>query len=264
MLELSAKPIGRSKWGLRRRRVAFALVLGAIAWELVGRYVLTNQLFFAPFSAVLRAGATLWGKGELQRHIAVSFTELAYGLLLAIAIGIPLGVLVGSSQRLRDYTEVYISALYSTPLVALAPLFILWFGIGAASKVAVVFITGVFPVLINTSAGMQATEALYLEVARSFCARRWQVFTKVLIPAALPYIIAGLRLGIGRGIVGVVVGEMFGARAGLGFLITYSGQVFDVPSLFVGVLTLALAGVMATSAVQWLERRVAPWRQAES
>lgn len=245
---------------VRAWRTIIALLIGAVAWELLGRYVITNQLFFAPLSAVAASFNKLWATGELQRHIGTSFAEFAYGLAMAAVVGVPIGVLVATNEKIHDYSEVYINALFATPLAALAPLFILWFGIGTASKVIVVFMTAVFPILINTSAGIRATEAIYLEVARSFCATRSQVYTKVLVPAALPYIVAGLRLAVGRGIVGVVVGEMFGARAGLGFLIANAGQVFDVPALFVGVVLLAFFGVATTAGVQWAERKVAPWR----
>ena len=244
------------------RRPLTTLVVVLCAWEILARTVLTNRLFFAPPSDVALAAMRLWESGELQRHIWVSFSELIYGVLLAIVIGTAIGIVVGISQRVRDYTEIYITALYATPLVAVAPLLILWLGIGIASKVAVVFLTAVFPILINTISGVRATEALLIEVAQSFCATRRQIVAKVVLPSALPYILTGIRLGIGRGIVGVVVGELFGSQAGLGFLISTSGQTFDVPSLFVGIVTLAVAGVGLTFAAELVERHVLRWRRS--
>jgi NitT/TauT family transport system permease protein len=243
------------------RRPLTTLVVILAAWEILARTVLTNRLFFAPPTEVALAALRLWRTGELQHHIAVSFSELIYGVLLAIVIGTLIGVLVGISQRVQAYTEIYITALYATPLVAVAPLIILWLGIGIASKIAVVFLTAVFPILINTIAGVRATEALLIEVAQSFCATRAQIITKVTLPSAVPFILTGIRLGIGRGIVGVVVGELFGAQAGLGFLILTAGQAFDVPSLFVGIVTLAVAGVGLTFAAGLVERRVLRWRR---
>jgi NitT/TauT family transport system permease protein len=233
-----------------------------IGWEVIGRYILTNPLFFAPLSEVAEAAVQLWSTGELQKHIWVSFSELMQGTFAAIVFGIAAGVGIGISQRVRDYTEIYITALYATPLVAVTPLLILWLGIGVFSKAAVVFLTAVFPILINTAAGIRSTDPLLIEVARSFCGTRSQIITKVMLPAAVPFMLTGIRLGIGRGIVGVVVGELFGARAGLGYLIFTSGQTFEVPALFVGILALAAMGVGLTFAAQLVERYALRWRRS--
>jgi len=140
-------------------------------------------------------------------------------------------------------------------------MFIFMFGIDAASKVAVVFLLAVFPIVINTATGMRSTEQVYIEAARSFGANRRQIFMKVLIPSALPFIVAGLRLGIGRGLVGVVVGEFIGARAGLGYLIFRSSQGFAIDAMWVGVFLLAGTGVISVIVLQNVERRLAPWRE---
>ena len=142
-------------------------------------------------------------------------------------------------------------------------LFIFMFGIDAPSKMAVVFLLAIFPIVINTSTGMRSTDHVYIEAARSFCASRTQIFSKVLIPSALPFIVAGLRLGIGRGLVGVVIGEFIGARAGLGYLIFRSSQAFQIDAMWVGVFLLAGTGVVAVIVLQSVERRMAPWRQFE-
>jgi NitT/TauT family transport system permease protein len=139
---------------------------------------------------------------------------------------------------------------------------ILWLGIGIASKVAVVFLISVFPIVISTASGVRNVDAHYLEVARAFGARESQIVTKVMIPAALPFVLTGIRLAIGRAIVGVVVGELFGANAGLGFLIFTSGQTFDVPTLFSAVLCLAFAGVFLTWLVQRLETSLVRWKHS--
>jgi len=259
------KPSNLLGWATNRatRRAVISLVVFLVAWELVGRFVLTNKLFFAPPSAVVLAGISMWQSGDLQRDIIASFSAVAYGLALAIVVGIFLGILSGASRFFREYTELFVNGLYSTPLVAIAPILILWFGIGIASKVAVVFLMAIFPILISTAAGIRNTDSSLIEVARSFGATRTQIVRKVMVPAAVPFVITGIRLAIGRGIVGVVVGELFGARAGLGFLIFTSGQTFDVPALFLGVVILALAGVALTAAMKWVERRVAGWRRVE-
>jgi ABC-type nitrate/sulfonate/bicarbonate transport system permease component len=251
----------KARWRSVRRPLT-TLIAILVGWELLGRYVLTNHLFFAPLSEVAVAGVELWRSGELQIHIWVSFSELLEGVAAAIIFGIAVGIGIGISQRAREYSEIYITALYATPLVAVTPLLILWLGIGIVSKAAVVFLTAVFPILINTASGVRATDTQLIEVAQSFCATRAQIIAKVMLPAAVPFMLTGIRLGIGRGIVGVVVGELFGARAGLGYLIFTSGQTFDVPALFVGILTLAAMGVGLTFAAQLVERRALRWRRA--
>lgn len=251
---------GRSR--TRLKRAATSVVLLLIVWELSGRFLLTNRLFFAPPSEILVSARQLWASGELQIHILTSFSELFLGLLFAVIAGVAIGVVQGISLRVRDYTEIYVTVLFATPLVAVAPLLILWMGLGMASKVVVVFLTAIFPIIINTSAGIRATDAVLIDVARAFGGTGLQIVTKVMLPGALPYMLAGMRLAVGRGIVGVVVGEMFGAHAGLGYLIMTSGQTFDVPALFVGVLTLATAGVALTAAAEYAERRALRWRRS--
>ena len=244
------------------RRSITSLIVILIAWELLGRYVLTNRLFFVPISSVAVAAVQMWQAGTLQTDIIASFSAVGYGMALAIVAGIAIGILSGASQAFREYTDAIISALYATPLVAIAPILILWFGIGPPSKIAVVFLMAIFPILINTAAGVRNTDVSYIEVARSFGATRAQIIWKVMIPAAVPFVVTGIRLAIGRAIVGVVVGELFGARAGLGFLIFTAGQTFDVPQLFVGVITLAVLGMVLTFGMKWIENWIARWRRS--
>src|SRR5262249_557797 len=153
----------------------------------------------------------------------------------------------------KQALQPWVSGLYATPTVALAPLFILWFGVGMLSKIVVVAVLVLFPVAINTEVGLLTTSRQLVETVRSFGANSRQIFLKVSLPSALPFIFAGFRLGIGRGLIGVVVGELFGARAGLGQLISQSSETFDMPSLFAGVTLLAVAGIALTSGFTWLE-----------
>jgi NitT/TauT family transport system permease protein len=240
-------------------------VIGAAAlWEIAGRTFLNNPLFFAPLSAVLDKMGSLWTTGELQTDIGVSFDEFILGFVLASLVGIGIGVLMASSKALCELLDPWVSMLYSTPFVAVAPLLTLWLGIGLAAHVAVVFIVVVFPVLINTYSGLANSDRDLIEVAHSFGANRFQIFSKIQFPGALPFIVAGLRQGIARGLVGVVVAELFGSHAGLGYLILISGQEFDPAGLFVGILLFALAGVGAVETVRFIERRMAPWRTRDS
>jgi NitT/TauT family transport system permease protein len=241
-----------------RGLTSFAVLLAA--WEIAGRFFLTNEVFAVPFSAVVEDAVHMLRTGELEVHIAASLTAVAYGMLLAVVVGVVLGVLLGASLTFREYVEPILTALYATPLVAMAPILILWFGIGIGSKIAVVFLMAVFPIAINTSAGIRGTDREFLEVAHAFGARQLDVILKVMIPAAVPFVVTGLRLAVGRAVVGVVVGELFGARAGLGFLIFTAGQTFDTPSLFVGVITLALIGMALTLGIRTIENRLSVWK----
>ena len=241
-------------------RGAASILAVVILWEVAARTVVNNPLFFAPLSAVWSRAIELWGANELQLHTWTSLQEFTLGFVLASAIGIMSGVLMASSATIRDFFDPWVSMLYSTPIIALGPLFILWFGIGMSSKIAVIFLVVVFPVLINTFAGLTTTDRNLIEAARSFGASTAQIFAKVRFPAAMPFIITGLRLGVARGLVGVVVAELFGAKAGLGFLILISAQTFDTAGLFVGVLILAFSGVVAVEILKLIERRMAPWR----
>jgi ABC-type nitrate/sulfonate/bicarbonate transport system permease component len=242
--------------------VSFAIAI--VLWEFCARVLVANNLFFTPLSDIAVRSVELWSTGELQNHIYVSFIEFAGGFALAVAIGILLGVVLAEFPLVRGLVDPWVSMLYATPIIALGPLFILWLGIGVISKSSIVFLVAVFPILINTVSGLTTTDKVFIEVAESFGANAWQIYVKVRMPAALPFIIAGLRLGVARALVGVVVAELFGARAGLGFLILNSAQSFDTAGVFVGVIILAIAGVLSVELLKWLEFKLAPWRHQES
>ena len=161
-----------------------SLATGLVLWELVGRFVVTNKLFFVPFSAVLGSIGAWVADGSLWLHLGVSATEFALGFVLAAVVAIGLGLLMGTSRLAKEIFDPWVSALYATPLVALAPYFIILFGIYLAPKVALVFIVSLFPILINTFVGVRSTDDTYLEVGRSFSTPRLAVFYKILIPGA--------------------------------------------------------------------------------
>jgi ABC-type nitrate/sulfonate/bicarbonate transport system permease component len=243
-------------------RGLLSLVIVGLVWEIAGRSG-RWPLILAPISEIWVKFLQLAATGELMRHVLVSLNEFFVGFAVAAVLGILLGIAIASSEAIKDFVDPWVSAVYATPTVALAPLFIFMFGIDAPSKMAVVFLLAIFPVVINTATGIRSTDRVYIEAARSFSATRAQIFTKVLIPSALPFIVAGLRLGIGRGLVGVVVGEFIGARAGLGYMIFRSSQAFQIDAMWVGVFLLAGTGVLAVIVLQKVERRMAPWRQFE-
>lgn len=237
-----------------------SVLAGLGLWQFIGMFVIKNSLFLATPTASIAAIGELWQKGELQRDTIVSFEEFAIGFAIAVAAGILIGLLTASFEPVKLALTPWISGFYATPIIALAPLLILWFGVGINSKVAVVISLVIFPMIINTEAGIIHTDHQLIEAARSFGATRLQIFAKVSLPSATPYILAGLRLGVGRGLIGVVVGELAGARAGLGFMINNASQVFNMPELFAGVIVFAVAGITLTAFFQRLERVLAPWK----
>ena len=246
---------------LRQSNIAgvLSVVGGLLFWELVSRFLVANPLFLAAPSQIVMAIYALTLTGEMGRHIAISSVEFALGYVIAAVIGIGFGFGMANSVRFKQALQPWISGFYATPTIALAPLFILWLGIGIWSKVLVVIFLVLFPVTINTEAGLRTTSDRLIEMLKSFGASRSQIFFKVSLPSALPFILAGLKLGIGRGLIGVVVAELFGSRAGLGRLISQSADAFNMPDLFAGVIVLAVAGIAMTAGFGWLEKRLVPW-----
>jgi NitT/TauT family transport system permease protein len=238
---------------------AMSVIGGLVVWELVSRYLVANALFLAGPLQIMQALVQLAGTGELWRHIGISAAEFALGYLIASVLGVICGLAMAQSDIAKRVMQPWISGLYATPTIALAPLFILWLGIGIWSKVLVVITLVLFPVTINTEAGLRTTSERLIEMLRSFGATTQQIFFKVALPSALPFILAGLKLGIGRGLIGVVVAELFGSRAGLGRLISASADAFNMPDLFAGVVVLAAAGIALTAGFSAIERRLVPW-----
>lgn len=253
------RPVDRNRQRFLRALATF--VGAAILWEVLGRYVITGRYAFAPLSAVLVTMYQEFASGDIYKHLIASGLELAIGFGSAAIFGIAAGIAIGIDDRISDYALPFVYAVNATPIVALAPLFIIMFGLGILSKVVVIFLLCYFAVLINTIAGVRTVEPALVEAAVAFGASRLQVIRKVLLPNAVPFIVAGLRAALGRGLVGVVVAELYGASAGLGWLAWYASEQMKANLLFVAVLILAVAGITSTLALDVLERRIAPWRQ---
>jgi ABC-type nitrate/sulfonate/bicarbonate transport system permease component len=246
---------------LQRVGITIASILGGLAlWEFVGFAVVKNSLFLATPSASIVAMGDMWMHGVLQKAMVISGEEFVIGFVIAVIAGTLIGLLTAAFDNVSLVLTPWISGFYASPIVALAPLLILWFGVGIWSKIAVVISLVIFPMIINTEAGIKHTDPQLIEAARSFGASKVQIFAKVSLPSAAPYILAGLRLGVGRGLIGVVIGELAGARGGLGYLINNASQVFNMPQLFAAVIVLAVAGIVLTAAFQYLERVLVPWK----
>ncbi len=235
-----------------------ALIL--IVWEIVGPFI--NPIFFTYPSKIAVAFYELTVSGDLPFYLGQSLEVMFYGLLSAVIVGIPLAVAMARVRWLDWALDLPINALYATPMVALVPLLVLWFGIYLKAKIIVVFLFAVFPILINTYQGVRECDKNMIEVARSFRSSERRMWIDVLLPFALPYIAAGIRLAIGRGLVGMVIAEFYTTISGLGFMITRYANVFEMDKVFVPVVVLMVMGVTLTTGLKWLERRLAPWSHA--
>ncbi len=219
-----------------------------------------TKLFFAVPSQV---AGTLWdmfATGMIWAPLGVSASAFAIGLTLAIIVGLPLGVLLGRSVTLDAMLDPFITAFNATPRLVFLPLLMLWFGIGMWSKVAVVFLGAVFPLLINTYEGVRNSDRLLVNVVRSFGANEWDIARLVVVPNALPFIVVGLRLAIGRAVLGVVVSEFFGSQDGLGVVMVRAASEFKVNIVFAGLIVFAALSLVMTGLVKLLEDRMTRWR----
>jgi len=239
------------------RLVSFVVVL--TAWELYGRSV--NPILFTYPTAVAEAFWELVQSGELVQYLGQSLQVLAASLVLSVAAGIPLGVLIARFTTVEVATDLYINALYATPMVAVVPLIVLWFGFGIPAKIVIVFLFMIFPILINTQQGVKSVDRGLLEVARSFCSTERQLWGDVVLPSAMPFIAAGLRLAIGRGLVGMVIAEFYTSIAGLGYMIVRYANAFETAKLFVPIVVLMAMGVLLVQGARAVELRIAPWQR---
>jgi NitT/TauT family transport system permease protein len=252
------------KFYLNQERKILGTISVAIfltVWELVGNTLqLINPMFMSAPSLIWKATVQLFGSGEIWNDLRVSGIEFAWGYFLSVVVGVPFGIAIGWYKKFAYVCDPFVNAMNATPRVALLPLVIIWLGIGILSKVGIIFLGAVFPLLINTRDGVKTTPANLLTAARSFGASEWQIFKSVVIPSTVPFILTGLRLAIGRALIGVMVGELYAATAGIGFMITVAGATFQTDKVFVGVLIFAITGMVATEIVDKAERKFDKWR----
>jgi ABC-type nitrate/sulfonate/bicarbonate transport system permease component len=259
-------PTRAKSGGWRRSKVLLPLVglaIVAAVWEFVGRVVVTDRLLFAPFSTTMVALYHLVASGEILPDLKTSFVEFVFGYAIAAVTGITLGAIFAASESTRRLFSATVQAGYATPIIALAPPIIILFGVGLTSKVVVVAAMAVFPILIGTEGALSSINPEYVETARAFGANRIQSLRSVTFPAAAGGVLTGLRLGVGRGIIGVVVAEFFGASQGLGFLLIQYSNTFQVANTLAVVVLLAAIGVVSNSFLLFFEKRVQPWNRGE-
>jgi NitT/TauT family transport system permease protein len=230
----------------------------AVLWETVGRAM--DSTLIPPLTQIGAAWWKLLSSGKLLANLGMSLTTLAIGFCLAAFVGVVLGVLMGRFRAIEHFFDLYVNALMSAPTTAFVPVLILWFGLGMESRIAVVFLFAIFVIIINTMTGVKQVDTVLLEMARSFGAREREIFFKIMLPAALPAIMAGLRLGMGRAVKGMVTAEMLLTLTGIGAMIMQYGSSFATDSLFAVILTILLVALLAMKAVQWIDRRLTGWK----
>ncbi len=237
-----------------------AMTVFLIFWETAVALEWVNPLFTSSPSRIVAAGYEMFADGSIWPHLRVSGYEFVVGFGLAVLLGVPLGILMGWYGRLNAVLDPFVSALYATPRIALLPLIMIWFGIGLESKIAIVFLGAVFPILVNTITGVRTVSADFVKVARSFGASDRQMFATVALPSSVPLLLSGLRLGLGHALIGIVVGEMYGAHYGIGHLIAVSGARFQTDAVMVGIIIIASTGVALTELLRLIEKRFERWR----
>jgi NitT/TauT family transport system permease protein len=242
---------------------AGSIVVLLVVWEALPHLVTISagtKLFFTTPSKIAGSLWAMIAEGTVWTPLGISASGFALGLGIAIVVGLPLGVLMGRSQTLNAMFDPFITAFNATPRLVFLPLVVLWFGLGLWSKVIIVFIGALFPLLINTYEGVRNADKVLINVVRSFGAGEWDIARLVVVPNALPYIVAGLRLAIGRAVLGVVVAEFFGSEAGLGVMMVQAAGRYQVDIVFAGLIIFAALSLVMTGLVQLLENRLSGWR----
>jgi NitT/TauT family transport system permease protein len=245
---------------VRLARLATHLTL-LVAWELAARWFIPPQ-FLPPPSAIARAFVETTLTGELPRQLWQTVSVLIVGFGLSIATGMAIGVAMGTFPIVRRVLDPYVNALAAMPTVTLVPLVIIWLGLGFEAKVFLTWLVSLFPIIINAEIGVSSVPPAFIETARAFGCSKWQVFRRVILHAAVPFFIAGIRVGLGRALIGVVVAEMFTALAGLGYMIVLYGNTFRTAELFVPIVVLAVLSIGITNLIYRFEKRFALWRSS--
>lgn len=244
------------RWTLRLASVAAIL----IAWQIYGGSI--NPILLSDPSAVAVAFVDMVRDGSLGHALASSLEVLGFGFLFGAVAGVAIGLAAGRSETIAALIDLPVNALYAVPAVALVPVIVLWFGFEVTTKTIVVFFFVIFPVLINTTRGVREVDPELVEVARSFCSSERRMWFDLILPSALPFIVTGLRLAIGRALIGVIVAEFYTSLSGLGDLITTNASNFQTARMFVPIVVIALLGVFFTALLELAERRLVQWRKA--
>jgi ABC-type nitrate/sulfonate/bicarbonate transport system permease component len=247
----------------RNRNVLLGLLSVALflaAWEAVFLFVTLNTLFISKPSLIALGWYDLIVTGELLNDLIVSSVPFLYGFVAAVVVGVAIGIVMGWRTRVGYALDPLMTMFYASPLVALAPLVVVFAGVGVASKAIIIFLLSIFPFIFNAAAGVRAVDRLLINVVRSLGGTEKDLYIKVLIPSVLPYIVAGARIAIGRALIGVLVAEFFAASEGIGYAIARFGDLFALDKMFACIITIMIIAVVLTEGVRWAERAAFPWR----
>ena len=240
-----------------------SVVLFFAAWQAIFLVVPFNPLFISKPSLIASGLVDLITSGDLLRDLAVSAVPFLYGFSAAFVIGVPLGIVMGWRVRVGYALDPLMTVFYASPLVALAPLVVIFFGVGVGGKTLIIFFLSVFPFIFNAYAGVHAVDRLLINVVRSLGGSEWDLYFKVILPSVLPYIVAGARIAVGRALIGVLVGEFFAASEGIGYAISRFGDLFALDRMFGCIIVIMIIAVVLTEGIRWTERTAFPWRTGQ-
>jgi taurine transport system permease protein len=230
------------------------------AWQAIFLIVPFDPLFISKPSLIADGYVDLIESGDLFHDLAVSAVPFVFGFVAAVVIGVPLGIVMGWRVRVGYALDPLMTVLYASPLVALAPLVVIFFGVGVGGKAVIIFFLAVFPFVFNAYAGVRAVDRLLINVVRSLGGGEWDLYRKVIFPSVLPYIVAASRIAVGRALIGVLVGEFFAASEGIGYAISRFGDIFALDRMFACILTVMVIAVVLTEGIRYAERTAFPWR----
>ena len=270
-MALAARTAPRAAWPslapfLERHYTTAVSILSVLAflvlWETAADQRWVNARLTGQPTLIYQMAIEVFRNDRFFYHAWISLAEFGIGFVLALIVGVPLGLIMGTHKATRLFLEPPLMALYTAPRLALLPILIVWLGIGIASKIAVVFLGAVFPILVNTLAGVRNADNRLVQAAKAFGATQLDIFVKILVPGSLPAILMGVRLGIGRGVLSVIVGEMFVSQAGIGYQIMSYGQGMQINKMLVYALAISLFSYALILSVQWMESRIRDWKPA--
>ena len=242
---------------------AIAVVVFFAAWQAIFLVVPLNPLFFTTPEQIAVGFVDLVESGDLLHDLTVSAVPFGLGLAAAVMIGVPLGIVMGWRVRIGYALDPLMTVFYASPLVALAPLLVIFFGVGVSGKTFIVFTLAVFPFVFNAASGVRAVDRLLINVVRSLGGRERDIYLKILLPSVLPFIVAGARIAVGRALIAVLVGEFFAASEGIGYAISRFGDIFAIDRMFACILTVMVIAVALTEGIRWAERAAFPWRSSQ-
>jgi NitT/TauT family transport system permease protein len=261
-----AAPAPRQSFAEKHRKVLLGLLSVAIffaAWQAVFLFVPFNPLFISKPTLIWESLVVLLVSGDMLRDLAVSAVPFVYGFSAAVVVGVSLGIVMGWRARVAYALDPVMTLFYASPLVALAPLVIVFFGVGVSGKAIIIFLLSVFPFIFNAQAGVRAVDPLLINVVRSMGGSERDLYIKVIVPSVLPYIVAGARIAVGRGLIGILVGEFFAASEGIGYAIARFGDLFALDKMFACILVIMIIAVAMTEGIRWAERAAFPWRAGQ-